>query len=145
MKFPVLSVIIPAYNEEKRIGACLDVLFAYLPLYLRSWEVIVVDDGSTDATWSILEHYKSIFHDLNIVRNAHSGKGLSVRTGMLFATGEYRLFMDVDLSTPVSEISNALIAIEHVATAASFVRTGQFQATHHVPTHLFLVFKALLI
>lgn len=110
---PILSVIVPAYNEQERIKNCLDVLLSYLPLSVPSWELIIVDDGSTDGTWSILEHYKSLYHDINIVRNDHKGKGAAVRTGMLFARGEYRLMMDVDLSTTVTEIKNALIVIEH--------------------------------
>ena len=105
---PHLSVIVPCYNEERRIERCLDELFAFLPRQGYRWEIIAVDDGSKDTTWQMLEGYARDYAHFYPVRNAHAGKGKAVKTGMLAAKGMYRLFMDVDLSTPLTEIPNAL-------------------------------------
>lgn len=113
MNYPMLSLVIPVYNEARRLPPCLDECFAFLPRYIPTWELIIVDDGSTDATWEILEKYKKFFNHFNIIRNPHYGKGYTVKTGMLFANGEYRVFMDVDLSTPLTEIPSALQEIAH--------------------------------
>lgn len=105
---PLLSVIVPCYNEEARIAKTLDALFSYLPLRFPRWEVIAVDDGSTDRTWEILEMYRNVFAHFIPIRVQHQGKGRAVRVGMLTATGNYRLFMDADLSTSLDEIPAAL-------------------------------------
>lgn len=104
-RFPVLSVVIPVYNEERRLERCLDATLQYLPTFFSSWELIVVDDGSTDDTWDILERYPG--EQITPIRIAHAGKGFAVKTGMLLARGEYRLFMDCDLSTSLDEIVRA--------------------------------------
>lgn len=108
---PYLSVILPAYNEERRIERCLDELFSFLPRQGYRWEIIAVDDGSTDTTWQMLEGYARDFAHFFPIRNKHAGKGKVVKTGMLAAKGTYRMFMDVDLSTPLTEIPNALSLI----------------------------------
>jgi len=110
-RFPVLSVVIPVYNEERRLEKSLDACFRFLPSNFSSWELIAVDDGSSDGTWDLLEKHKRIFNHFQIIRNSHRGKGYAVKTGMLFARGEYRLFMDCDLSTPLEEIVPAMRAI----------------------------------
>lgn len=112
-QFPILSVVIPVYNEERRLEKTLDACFRYLPHNFSSWELIVVDDGSTDGTWRVLEQHRKIFNHFTILRNPHKGKGHAVKTGMLFAKGEYRLFMDCDLSTPLTEIIPAMRAIRN--------------------------------
>jgi dolichyl-phosphate beta-glucosyltransferase len=108
---PYLSIILPCYNEERRIERCLDALFKFMPWQGYSWEIIAVDDGSTDATWEILDGHAQVFRNFFPVLNRHRGKGFAVRTGMLMASGFYRLFMDVDLSTPLTEIPNVLASI----------------------------------
>lgn len=104
----MISIVLPAYNEERRIRACLDACFSKLPRVGTSWEIIVVDDGSTDDTWKILEYYGGVYAHFIPIRTEHRGKGHAVKTGMLLARGEYRLFLDVDLSTPLTEIASAL-------------------------------------
>lgn len=97
-----LSVIIPAYNERDRIGATLDHFLAYLDREPYDWEIIVVDDGSTDGTAAFVEANFSGVHVMEVRPNR--GKGHAVKTGMMAARGAYRLFSDADASTPIDEI-----------------------------------------
>ncbi|MCX8054268.1 MAG: glycosyltransferase family 2 protein [Ignavibacteria bacterium] len=98
---PELSVIIPAYNEEARLGNTLSLITQYLRNTNLTYEIIVSDDGSQDQT---IEVAKS-FEDVKVISDGKNyGKGAAVRRGMLAANGEYRLFTDADLSTPIYEI-----------------------------------------
>ena len=105
---PYLSVVIPCYNEAARIAKTIDTLMVYLPKHYPSFELIVCDDGSTDATWEILNTYRNVFAHFIPLRLDHKGKGRAVRVGMLTAGGDYRLFMDADLSTSLADIPVAL-------------------------------------
>jgi dolichyl-phosphate beta-glucosyltransferase len=107
-----LSIIIPAYNEELRLPKALDRIGAYLKA--RSWrsEIIVVDDGSSDATVRLVESYRDMFPELRLLSNGRNrGKGFSVRHGILEARGEIALFTDADLSTPIEEADKLLVAL----------------------------------
>jgi len=96
-----LSVIIPVYNEEKRIGSTLPKIFHYLNKKNIDYEIIVVDDGSTDQTIPIVEN----FPKCNLLRHEKNmGKGATVRTGIKYASGEFILFTDADNSTPIEEL-----------------------------------------
>jgi dolichyl-phosphate beta-glucosyltransferase len=111
---PFLSVIVPAYNEEKRIGDSLTFLLAYLQKQTYTWEMIVVDDGSRDKTVQVIEsRIQGIDHARLIACQPNRGKGFAVRQGMLVSTGERVIFTDADLSTPVTEIENALAHLDH--------------------------------
>lgn len=109
MTQPFLSVIIPAYNEETniRLGA-FDKVARYLHGQDYSWEVIVVDDGSSDGTARLAEEF--IAHDdhFSIVKNPHQGKAATVMTGMMKAAGEIVLFSDLDQATPLKEVEKLL-------------------------------------
>lgn len=99
---PHLSVVIPAYNEERRIGPTLDAMKAYLDARDYAYEIIVVDDGSGDATSAIVrEQYPGV---RLITCPGNKGKGYAVKQGMLAADGAYRLFYDADSSTPIEEL-----------------------------------------
>lgn len=109
MKECFLSIIIPAYNEEKRLLHTLDKIRAYLSGQVFSYEIIVVDDGSTDSTLQIAKNFShSDKHVIVMANERNAGKGYSVKKGMLSARGEYIFFTDADLSTPVEEIEKCL-------------------------------------
>lgn len=101
-----LSVIIPTYNEEKRIGETLNRIVSYLSQkYGDNYEIIVVDDGSIDETLKVIKQYPLASKKIRILVNEKKmGKGYSVRKGMLLAEGDYLLFTDADLSTPIEEL-----------------------------------------
>jgi glycosyltransferase involved in cell wall biosynthesis len=101
---PPLSIVIPAYNEGKRISRTLDTLQEYLES--KGWvaEVIVVNDGSSDDTVAVVRSYISKWAALQLVDNGgNHGKGFSVRNGALGAQGDIVLFTDADLSAPIAE------------------------------------------
>lgn len=108
-----LSVIIPAYNEEKRLGRTLESVAAYLRDKPWESEVIVVSDGSTDKTNEVVLPYlypeRSRGVTVKFIDNPENhGKGAVVRQGMLLARGDLRLFMDADNATPITELEKFL-------------------------------------
>jgi dolichyl-phosphate beta-glucosyltransferase len=106
---PVLSVVIPAYNEESRLKPSLQCVVDYCELHHFCYEVIVVDDGSDDATASIAERFTREGYPVELLANAsNQGKGSAVRLGMLAARGRFVLMTDADLSTPISELPRLL-------------------------------------
>lgn len=104
-----LSIIIPAYNEEKRLLSTLDKIRAYLFNQGFPYEIIIVDDGSTDGTLQMVRNFGCSDNHVVILANERNrGKGYSVRKGMLSGRGEYIFFTDADLSTPIEEIEKCL-------------------------------------
>ncbi|HCG77306.1 MAG: glycosyl transferase [bacterium (Candidatus Ratteibacteria) CG_4_10_14_3_um_filter_41_18] len=102
---PYLSVIIPAYNEEKRIKETLKKMVSYFSCQNYSCEIIVVDDGSCDQTARIAESFAGI----TVLRNKErKGKGAVVKKGVLSAAGDFILFSDADLSAPIEEAGKLL-------------------------------------
>jgi len=102
-----LSIIIPAYNEEKNInkGVLLDV-FNYLKNRDYTWEVILVDDKSTDSTLGMLRKFSQEYPGFSVLAELHRGKGGSIMAGILKAKGDIILFTDMDQATPLKEIEN---------------------------------------
>lgn len=105
-KPPFLSVIIPAYTEERRIGMTLDIIYRYLTAQPFSWEILVVLDGPEDRTLEKVEAFADrVDREENvrwIDRKENRGKGYTVREGMLDACGQVRLFTDADNSTDIT-------------------------------------------
>lgn len=113
MPQPLLTVLIPAYNEGQRIGPSLDAIRKYAASTAFPVEVIVVDDGSQDNTAAVLSRAAQGWNEFQMLRNeANRGKGYSARRGALAARGKYILLTDADLSTPISEASRLIQAIE---------------------------------
>jgi glycosyltransferase involved in cell wall biosynthesis len=132
-----LSVIIPAFNEEKRIGKTLRSVGAYLKKQTFPYEIIVVDDGSMDKTAKLVRGFARYIPNIKLLQfPKNRGKGWAVREGMLFAIGRYRLFMDADGSTSIDHWPQAYAALvngadvvvgsRHIAGASIKVR----QAPH---------------
>jgi glycosyltransferase involved in cell wall biosynthesis len=105
---PFLSVVVPAYNEERRLPQTLETIVDYLNRQAYASELIVVDDGSSDRTAQVVETFVASHPRVKLIRNDHRGKGYAVRTGMLAARGHIVLFSDADLSTPIEEIGEML-------------------------------------
>lgn len=114
MNAPItLSIIIPAYNEEQRLPDTLRQVYAYLSQQAYAYEVIVVDDGSSDATCQMVEAFFATVDGGIVLRNEHNrGKGFSVRRGVLASVGEFVLFSDADLSTPIQEVEKLFAALQ---------------------------------
>ncbi len=100
---PLLSVVVPAYNEARRLPRTLTAITTYLGTLPYPTEVLVVDDGSTDTTAEQVSRMALQVPNLKLIRNDHRGKGYAVRSGILAATGHYVLFCDADLATPIEE------------------------------------------
>ncbi len=111
---PVLSVVIPAYNEEKRLPRTLTETLAYLNAQPYTAEVLVVDDGSRDGTVALVERFERESSLVRLVRNpTNRGKGYSVRKGVLHSRGDYVLFYDADLATSLDAINPLLDELTH--------------------------------
>jgi dolichyl-phosphate beta-glucosyltransferase len=108
----MLSVIVPAFNERRRLPATLARVREFLDGAGEAYEVIVVDDGSTDDTATAAEALAREWPQLSVLRlEPNQGKGAAVRRGMLAAKGDLRLFSDADLSTPIEELSKLRAAL----------------------------------
>ena len=98
-----ISIIIPAYNEGQRIGDSLTKIIEYMEQKDFAWELIVVDDASTDNTVSIVRNLVPNQNLKIIINDTNLGKGASIKKGMLEAQGDILLFTDADLSAPIEE------------------------------------------
>lgn len=104
-----LSVVIPAYNELANIKrGVLDSIENYLNQLKIGYEVIIVDDGSSDQSVEIINKYTEKNKNFRLIQNSHGGKAIAVMTGMLAAAGEIVLFTDMDQATPINQIEKFL-------------------------------------
>ena len=108
MAKPLLSLIIPAYNEEIRLPHTLALVMDYLALQPYQAEVLVVENGSHDQTLEIAQDFARRYPNLCALHSDQRGKGLAVRMGMLAAQGHYRFMCDADFSMPVEQIGRFL-------------------------------------
>jgi dolichyl-phosphate beta-glucosyltransferase len=116
----MLSIVIPAYNESGRIAETIHKVVEYLSLQPYCSELILVDDGSTDKTVeTVIEVWKKLAAaaygvEMRVLRNDRNrGKGFSTRHGMLIARGEWILFTDADLSSPIDQLDRLFAAAQH--------------------------------
>lgn len=120
-----LSIVIPAYNEAKRIAQSLDTVLSFLESQSYNAEVIVVDDGSSDETATCVSEatpkFRNAGHELRVLTNKpNRGKGYSVKRGLTDATGEIVLFSDADFSSPITEAPKLIEPIAEGRVDVSF-------------------------
>ena len=101
MERPFISIVIPAYNEGMRIGPTLEKIVSFLSDQPYEWEVLVVDDGSSDDTAAVVNTWVQTRDEVRGETIPHAGKGWAVRHGMLSVTGQYRFMFDADLAMPI--------------------------------------------
>lgn len=137
---PHISIILPCYNAASVLPRSLERLFAYFEGQPHEAEILVVDDGSADGTRGMLQAVPRTSCDGGIrtlVHEVNRGKGSAVRDGMLAAGGRYRIFIDVDLDYPPSEIGKVLACLEAGADVAiaSRMAPGSVLTMHpwHIP------------
>lgn len=117
-----LSIVVPAYDEQDRLGDSIRKILGYLSTEKLSAELIVVDDGSGDGTAKIAREAGAEFPEaeVNVIRyEQNRGKGYAVKTGLMAARGDVALFSDADLSTPIEEMHKLIDPI----------RSGEFDVT----------------
>lgn len=142
---PYLSVVIPAYNESARLPASLKKVLDYLETRPYSYEVLVVDDGSSDNTAELAEEFahhttfRTPHSAFRTIRNPHRGKGYAVRTGMLAAQGQYILYSDADFSAPIEEVEKLLRYLEGRYDVAIGSREGKGARRYDEPTYRHLM------
>jgi dolichyl-phosphate beta-glucosyltransferase len=107
-KPPLLSIILPVHNEEYRLPKTLQQVSDFLAVQTYSSEVLIVENGSSDNSFKIARDFCQDRDNFHAFHEEQRGKGLAVRTGMLQARGDYRIFCDVDFSMPVQEINRFL-------------------------------------
>jgi dolichyl-phosphate beta-glucosyltransferase len=134
---PELAVVVPAYNEEARVGPTVERIIAYLDGRAIDWQLVVSDDGSTDRTITVAEAAANGDPRVRVISlGKNRGKGAAVRAGMLAARADRILFSDADLATPIEElekleaalVDGADIAIGSRAVAGADIRVRQHPA-----------------
>jgi glycosyltransferase involved in cell wall biosynthesis len=114
MKKVYLSVVIPCYDEMANLQkGVLDKIEHFLEKKKVTYEVIVVDDGSTDGSVNFIRKFTKENRNFFLIQNPHYGKAGAVTTGMMKAVGEYRLFTDMDQATPIEEVDKLLPYLEN--------------------------------
>ncbi|CAN5170827.1 glycosyltransferase family 2 protein [soil metagenome] len=108
-----VSIVIPAYNEESRLPHTLMMTALFLAKQAYTSEIIVVTDGSTDATEQVVEDAAALYGGIRLISLPQNrGKGFSVKYGMINALGDYRLFMDADYAVPIEYLNEFLAEME---------------------------------
>ncbi|MGH2484542.1 MAG: glycosyltransferase [Ktedonobacterales bacterium] len=144
---PLLSLILPAYNEEGRLPHTLRAIRRFLAEQPYAAEVIVVDDGSADATAALVERRALRWPKLRLVRTPHRGKWSAVRAGLLASRGAYCFLCDADLSMPISELVKFIPPQETDGAVVIASREALGAHRYHEPSHrhvLGRVFNALV-
>ncbi|OGF90565.1 hypothetical protein A3I27_02785 [Candidatus Giovannonibacteria bacterium RIFCSPLOWO2_02_FULL_43_11b] len=134
---PFLSVVIPAYNEEERIGHTLSRINQYLSFKRYDYEIIVVDDGSSDNTVALVSKLSHRIKNLSVIKNGKNrGKGFAVRVGMRRAQGRIRLFMDADNSVDISHLDEFIRWLEFgYEVVIGSIKIGEGKAVEHNGVH----------
>lgn len=128
----LLSVILPIYNEKKRLENLLTIT-SYLRSKKYTYEVIVVDDGSEKQTKHILTQLRKKIRFIAVHVQTNRGKGYAIQQGMLRATGKYRIFMDIDLSTPIENIEIFLKSLRSYPIVIATRKSDKSNVLNHQP------------
>ncbi len=139
MTTPFLSLIFPAHNEESRLPHTLEVVDTFLQQQPYSAEVIVVENGSTDRTLALATEYAARLPYLSVIHEEGRGKGLAVKRGMLAAHGDYRFFLDVDLSMPIDQVNRFLPPALPDMQIAIASREGEGAIRYDEPSYRHLI------
>lgn len=138
-----LSVVIPAYNEERRLPRTLEAVKRYCTERLASWEIIVVDDGSTDATLALARQFAERHLRVRVIANGvNLGKGASIRIGMQSAAEPLVLMTDADLSTPIEELDKLVALLGPADVAIGSRALPGAHISRHQPIYRELMGKA---
>lgn len=131
---PTLSIVIPAYNEEKIIENTLNEVISYLKQRKYSWEIVVADDGSRDKTSSVVKRLSR--KSVRLVRlKKNRGKGGALKKGILVSRGKLVIFMDADLSVPLINIDKFLQELKKVDVVIASRRVKGAKIVLHQPWH----------
>jgi dolichyl-phosphate beta-glucosyltransferase len=141
---PELSVVVPAYNESRRLPETLAVIKPYLNSLGASWELILVNDGSSDSTMELIRAEEGLDpgHLRGIDLQPNGGKGRAVAAGVAASQGAFVLISDADFSTPIDELTKLQAAIEggsDVAIGSRAKRGSQVEISQ--PAHRVLMGK----
>ena len=139
---PLLSLVIPAFNEAERLPASLEQIHAFLSAQPFTSEIIVVENGSTDGTFEIVQALQKKMPILKLMHERTPGKGWAVRQGMLAAKGEYRFICDADLSMPIEEVTRFLPPQLPDAPIAIASREAPGAMRHDEPEYRHLIGRA---
>lgn len=121
-----ISIIIPAYNEEKRIKTTIEGVVGYVNQNAMAFEILISDDGSSDNTANVINKIKPLAKDLLLIENLHAGKAQAVNSALKVAKGDLCLIMDADNATKISELPKLIKALkEQQADIAIASREGQ--------------------
>ena len=138
----MVSLIIPAYNEEKRIEKTLNVFYEYMKKTFEDFEIIVVDDGSKDKTFSILTEYEKSMPKLRaLTYETNRGKGGAVKFGVENANGDYIFFTDADMPYPIENVEVAVKIFEKTGCDAVLGKRKQTENGAKYPWYRTLVSK----
>lgn len=145
---PFLSVVIPAYNEEINLKrGVLDSVYEYLKNKDFKWEVIVIDDGSSDKTPSLVSNFAGKHKGFTLVKGPHRGKGGTLIAGADLAKGEYILFADMDQSTPMDQFDKFIPKLKSgydVAIGSRSGRPGQ-SSVRKIMAYGFVVLRTIIL
>jgi dolichyl-phosphate beta-glucosyltransferase len=131
----LLSIVIPAFNEENRLPDTLQQVCTFLDDQSYSAEVIIVENGSQDRTLEIASQFARRIPYIRVFHESARGKGLAVKRGMLEACGEYRFICDADLSMPISETNRFIPPVLIGADIAIASREAPGAVRYHEPLY----------
>lgn len=148
MSKPFLSIIIPSYNETKNIkDGALDKVKNYLDEKDYSWEVLIVDDNSTDKSVQLAQNFSNKNRGFRVFEEPHRGKGGTVMAGVKKAKGEVVVFIDMDQATPISELEKVVPEIKAGNDVVIGSRTGRRGAplSRKVMAYGFVVLRSIIL